>query len=95
MTQVEAIEALRDYCTRTLEGKTGEAEGVLSALVNLVDTVHENAKHRNPHGPSIHGLQADREVAYVNFMLAHDSGEPAECPYCQQYGTGACEGELC
>ena len=66
--QLQVITSLRNYCNDTLEGKTDDCDnpGVLSALVNTVDTAMENPDH-----PMRQGLQVQREIAVVDFILCH------------------------
>ena len=66
--QRRLIEAIRDYAQNTLDGKCpDEGCGILSALVNMVDTAVEGQIVGNK------GLQVNREAALVEFMLCHDN----------------------
>jgi hypothetical protein len=60
------IRRIRDYAKLSLTGNTG-GDSILSALVNLVDTVCEG-------GLVVRGTQKDRELAYVSFLCSHCTG---------------------
>lgn len=60
---------LLNYAFRSQEDQLDNCrqdEGLLSALVNLVDTVRDNPNHFNGSN-----AQASREQAIVEFLLAH------------------------
>jgi hypothetical protein len=69
-SQRKLVEAIRDYANNTLNGQCpDEGCGILSALVNTVDTAME----RELFGYSQNRLQVEREVILVEFLVAHDN----------------------
>lgn len=67
-SQRKLVEVIRDYAQNTLDGKCDEdqAGGILSALVNTVDTAMER-------GIDLNWPQATREKILVEFLVAHDN----------------------
>lgn len=66
------IVALRDYCNNTLAGKCpDEGTGVLSALVNTIDTIREG-------NLPLSRRQVYQETQIVEYILAHDNNNRYE-----------------
>jgi hypothetical protein len=66
--QRKLITAIRDYAQNTLDGVCAEDEGcgILSGLVNLVDSATEKSLE-------LPRSQSEREIVLVNFLLSHDN----------------------
>ena len=70
MTSLEILDAIRTYATSTKRRKWyGDSKdshcGILSALVNLVDTARENPSKFQG------GMQHEREAEIASFLFAH------------------------
>ena len=71
MTNIQRllIVALRDYAANSSVDETGgEATGILSAIINTIDTIEEG----NLEGYRECRTQAEREALVVKFILSHD-----------------------
>ncbi len=66
MTKIQMVTAIRDYAQNCLDSDYQEGTDILSALVNLVDTIAEG-------GLIVRGGQDFRTNQFVSFLLSHDN----------------------